>query len=188
MSEKGDTATIQNDKWETLYEITDVLNFYENSYSPRFRTKDGTMRITERNNDSGVLCIHKYVWGYAKKAIFINKTTWEKLEFEWFKWENSILQWRLIEVFVNWFDSEIYDENLNKLWMRRWSGYWLYAVARQENWEIRTYLYDSNTWKEICEIESKSSSNIIKRDYRDDDWKYHLIIEKKDGTLIEVSP
>jgi hypothetical protein len=146
------------------------------------------MRITERNKDSGVLCIHKYVWGYAKKSIFINKATWEKLEFEWFKWENSILQWRLIEVFVNWYDSEIYDENLDKLWMRLWSGYWLYAVARQENWGIRSYLYDSNTWKELFEIDGESGSNIIKRTYEDEKWQYHLIIEKKDWTLVEIVP
>ena len=186
LNKKGDVATIKNDKWEILYEITDVLDFYEDDYSPEFRTKDWNLKMSERNKDSWVLCIHKYVWGYAKKSIFINKTTWEKLEFEWFKWENSILQWRLIEVFVNWYDSEIYDENLDRLWMRLWSGYWLYAVARQENWEIKVYLYNSHTWKQLFEVENKR--NVIKREYRDEKWQDHLIIEKKDWTLIEVSP
>lgn len=95
---------------------------------------------------------------------------------------------KLIEVFVNWNDSEIYDGNLNKLWMRIWSGYGLYAVARQENWETKAYLYNSNTWEQLCEIENGHSDKTIKRTYRGDDWKDHLIIEKKDWTLIEVSP
>ena len=188
LNEKRDIATIQNEEWKTLYEIKDILDFYEDDYRPEFRTRDWNFRITERDKDSWVLCIHKYIWGYAKKSIFINKTTWEKLEFEWFKWENSILQWRLIEVFINWYNSEIYDENLNKLWMRIWSGYRLYAIARQENWEIKVYLYNLDTWKELFEIENKSSSNIIKRDYKDENWQYHLIIEKKDWTLTEVTP
>ena len=188
LNEKRDIATIQNEEWKTLYEIKDILDFYEDDYKPEFRTRDWNFRITERDKDSRVLCIHKYVRGYAKKSIFINKATWEKLEFEWYKWENLILQWRLIEVFVNWYDSEIYDENLDKLWMRLWSGYWLYAVARQENWGIRSYLYDSNTWKELFEIDGESGSNIIKRTYEDEKWQYHLIIEKKDWTLVEIVP
>lgn len=185
-NEKGDIATIKNDKWETLYEITDVLDFYENDYSPEFRTRNWNLEISERDKDSNILFMKKYEWGYQKKSIFINKTTWEKLELDWFKWIYSSLSWKLIEVFVNWNDSEIYDENLNKLWMRIWSGYWLYAVARQENWDIKTYLYNSNTWKQLFEVDN--NINVIKRTYRDEKQQYHLIIQKKDWTLIEVSP
>lgn len=182
------TAIIQNDKWKVLYEIWDVLDFYEDDYNPEIRTRDWNLRMAARNKNSNILLVQKYEGGYHKKSIFINKTTWEKLEFDWIKWVYSFLHEKLIEVFVNWNDSEIYDGNLNKLWMRIWSGYGLYAVARQENWETKAYLYNSNTWEQLCEIENGHSDKTIKRTYRGDDWKDHLIIEKKDWTLIEVSP
>lgn len=182
------TAIIQNDKWKVLYEIWDVLDFYEDDYNPEFRTRDWNLRMAARNKDSNILLVQKYEGGYHKKSIFINKTTWEKLEFDWIKWVYSFLHEKLIEVFVNWYDSEIYDENLDKLWTRIWSGYGLYAVARQENWETKAYLYNSNTWEQLCEIENGHSNKTIKRFYSGDDWKHHLIIEKKDWTLIEVSP
>ena len=182
------SATIQNDQWKILYEIPEVLAFYEDDNRPEFNTNDWNLRISEWNKDSGVLCIYKYVWGYVRESIFINKTTWEKLEFDWYKWENASLQWRLIDVPVNSSDSEIYDENLNKLWFRFWSWSWLYAIARQEAWELKCYLYSISTWKPLCEIWDKWFTSTVKRTYRDKEDNTHVIVEKKDWTLIEVVP
>ena len=191
--EKTDVS-ICNDKWDLLYNFWDVVGHDFNENRPEFYTKQGdTIRLNNWSTDNNVLFIEviKYNRGMGnskKKSLFIDKITWDKKEFEWFQWEYSFQFWKLAEVYYTWEDAEIYDESLNLLWNRLRSDSNLYAVSRQESWEVKTYLYSQKTWKVVCEIDWTKWLLVIKNVYEDGDWKSHYIIEQKDGTLCEVTP
>ena len=191
--EKTDVS-ICNDKWDLLYNFWDVVGHDFNDNRPEFYTKQGdTIRLNNWSTDNNVLFIEviKYNRGMGnskKKSLFIDKTTWDKKEFEWFQWEYSSQFWKLAEVCYTWEDAEIYDESLNLLWNRLRSNSDFYAVSRQENWEVKSYLYSQKTWKVVCEIDWTKWSRVIKNVYEDKGWKSHYIVEQKDGTLCEVTP
>lgn len=190
--------TITNDKEgedkKTLIEINDFMVLNEDNNAPSIVTKDWYFIIENRNEDSDILFLKKYdKEGFAKKSVFINKNTWEKMEFDWFEWKNSFLRWKLIQVMYTWSDSEIYDEKLEKIWKKFWASgdEWksLFGIMIGEKWNEKGYLYNTSTWKNLWEIDIDDKNfwwNVIKRRYSDDKG-IHYIIRKKDGTLIEVS-
>lgn len=190
--------TITNDKEgedkKTLIEISDFSKLNEDNNTPSIVTKDWYFRIENRNDDSDILFLKKYdKEGNVKGSVFINKNTWEDLKFDWLSWRLSFLRWKLIEVFYTWSDSEIYDQNLEKVWKKFWStgeDNGLFGIAvTDENWNEKGCLYNASTLENLWEIEIEDKKffwEVIKRTYSDDKGN-HYIIRKKDGTLIEVS-
>jgi len=192
--------TITNDKeWEdkkTLIEIDDFIVLNQDNDTPSIVTKDWYYRIENRNEDSDILFLKKYdKEGSVKESIFINKNNdWEPLKFDWYAWDYSFLQTKLIQVMFSWSDSEIYDQNLKKLWKKFWAtgdnNGGLFGIAiRDENWNEKGCLYNASTWENLWEIEIEDKKffwEVIKRRYLDDKGN-HYIIRKKDGTLIEAS-
>lgn len=188
--EKTDIS-INNDKWELLYHLWEMTHKHFDENKLEFATKEWeSVQILNRNKDNNILFIQ--ITNYnkdTKKSIFIDKTTWEKKEFDGFMWKFSFLNWKLIEVFLTGDKSEIYDDHLNLLWNKLRSKWSMYAVATYKgNGAEQRYLYSEKTWKEICEIWLGDKNAVIKREYQDENWNYHYIVVQKDGTPIEVIP
>lgn len=119
--DKKTAIAIENDKWETLFELSNIKEIsYQNESIPRFITDTSDrIEIEHRQNDSNILFIRVAdSEEIIQKSIFINKTTWEKKEFEGYEWYYAFLKWKLATVFIQGSDDgKIFDDNLNYLWM-----------------------------------------------------------------------
>lgn len=183
--------SINNDKSELLYHLWEVTDKHFDESVLEFTSKEWEqVRINNRKKDNNILFIE--ITNYkknTKKSIFVDKTTWEKKEFDGFKWENSSLNWKLIEVFVTGNKSEIYDDHLNLLWTKLRSRWNMYAVVTyKENGAEQRSLYSEKTWKKLCEIWLGERNAIVPREYRDENWNEHYIVIQKGGASHEVTP
>ena len=152
--EKSDIS-IENDKWETIFELWNIENISYIDNIPKFNTNTGdNIKINDWEKDNNILFIK--ITNYQKnthKSIFINKTTWEKTEFDWFRWEHSSREWKLIRVFLDSKNAEVFDDDLNYLWIKDWedSNLWFFTIRKEEDWKTKHYIVSTQTGKIVTE-------------------------------------
>lgn len=147
--------SILNDKWDTLYQLKDLKTISYNNDIPCFHTQEWDSVVLEDwKSENNILFVQ--VKNYGKnttKSIFINKTTWEKKEFEWLRWEYSFREGKLIKVFYDADKAEVFDDDLNYLWIydSDQSRIWFPSVKREENWDTKYYIVSEKTGEIVTE-------------------------------------
>lgn len=176
--------TIRSDTWQILYHLSDVdkIEFHGDALHVKYKDK-WKEEIKGFDTDSNVLIIKS-----TTKVILINKSTWEKTEFNWYEWDGAERLWKIIRVFHEEADrAKIFDENLKFLWYNNeWrmdlnckdkcSDHWILCIE----WE---------DWKDyiVSAKEGKIVTSYIKipdnREHRmpwyniyEKDWKIYLIV------------
>lgn len=173
--------SILNDKWDVLYKLWNIETVSYNYDTPYIHTKQwDNIEIKDWNRKDNVLFIQ--IRNYTQnttKSIFINKTTWEKKEFEWFRWEYSFREWKLIKVFFTGDKAEVFDDELNYLWVYDIDqrDVWFPSVKKEENWVTKYYIVSETTGKILTEYERHPIGwNRACFNRYEKNWKTYLIV------------
>lgn len=178
---------LENEKWEKIFEFDIGFNVDKQLYGINLYS-GGPKRYEIRFwDDKSNMVYIKYINWDKIKNRFVNSNTWKYMEFDW---EYNFLEWAFVRHFINSNDSEIYDQDLNLLWMCVWDNKDLCFIANSENedWEIKYYVYSKETWKKLTEYKAYWNhwpSRAIKNSYKDGDKTYY-IIEQPDWNLVQV--
>jgi len=190
-NEEKKGMSILNDKWEVLYKLWNIKKVSYNYNSPHFYTNEwDNIDIKDREKDNNVLLLQmRNYTNNTSKSILINKTTWEKKEFEWFRWEYTFRDWKLIKVFLNGDKAEVFDDDLNYIWMydNELRDVWFPSVKREENWVTKYYMISEKTGKIITEYQRHPIG--LQRPYfnhYEKDWKKYFIVSIPNKWVAQV--
>jgi hypothetical protein len=190
--DKKTAIAIENDKWETLFELSNIKKFsYHDENTLRYITDTSDrIEIQDWQSDSNILFIRvANSEGIIQKSIFINKTTWEKKEFEGYEWYYSFLRWKWAEVFINGSDdAKIFDDNLNYLWLRDNEEYnlWFITITKEENRDKKHYIVSKKTGKIVTRYLKRVWTSLPYYNYYQEGDKTYLIVSVPDKWVCQV--
>lgn len=183
--------SIKSVREKILYQLSDVdkISFDGTSLHVEYKDKwKGYIEIDGFNSDSNVLIIRSITQSIeTRKATLINKSTWGKIEFNWFEWDSVYREWKIIKVYYDGDEAKIYDENLNFLWYYSEKGlnlnykeksddYWILCI-KWEDW--MDYIVSAKEGKIVtsyCKIyDNRGHRKPWYIDY-EKDWKIYLIV------------
>jgi len=184
--------TIRSITGKELYHLSDVdkINFYGTSLHVEYKDKwNGYIEIDGFDSDSNVLIIRSITQSIeTRKATLINKSTWEKIEFNWYEWDGAKRLWKIIKVFHEETDrTKIYDENLKFLWYNNeWrmdlnckdecSDHWILCIE-WEDW--KDYIVSAKEGKIVTsyyKIRDNMGHRTPRYNSYEKDWKIYLIV------------
>ena len=180
--DKKTAIAIENDKWETLFELPNIkeISYYDENAPMFFTNTSERIEIENWQSDNNVLFIRVIdsEW-IIQKSIFINKTTWEKKEFEEYEWYYSFLRWKWSEVFINGSDdAKVFDDDLNYLWLRDNEEYnlWFITITKEENWDKKHYIVSKKTGKIVTRYLKRVWTHLPYFNYYIEGDKTYLIV------------
>ena len=176
--------TIRSDTWQILYHLSDVdkIEFHGDALHVKYKDK-WKEEIKGFDTDSNVLIIKS-----TTKVILINKSTWEKTEFNWYEWDGAERLWKIIRVFHEEADrAKIFDENLKFLWYNNeWrmdlnckdkcSDHWILCIE-WEDW--KDYIVSAKEGKIVTsyiKIPDNRGHRMPWYNIYEKDWKIYLIV------------